>query len=295
MKNQEIAVSVQGLTLRYPEAERRALDDVSFEVRAGEIFGILGGTGAGKSTLLKLLAGVIPYHESDVAYRGDLRMLGQDLASYGSVSNIAARVGLVMQDPEVQLVNTTVVEELVWGMENRGIPVDEMQRRLDRAAELFDIAQLLDRFTHMLSGGQKQRVVVASIFCLSPSVILLDEPTSELDPAGTESVLEAISVLAREGVTVIVVEHKVEELALYADRLMVLDEGKVADIGTPREVFTRESTPYRPQVLDIALALENQSAWPSPDLPLSVEDAIASWHITSPYEEEMTSNAVQRS
>jgi energy-coupling factor transporter ATP-binding protein EcfA2 len=295
MKNQEIAVSVQGLTLRYPEAERRALDDVSFEVRAGEIFGILGGTGAGKSTLLKLLAGVIPYHESDVAYRGDLRMLGQDLASYGSVSNIAARVGLVMQDPEVQLVNTTVVEELVWGMENRGIPVDEMQRRLDRAAELFDIAQLLDRFTHMLSGGQKQRVVVASIFCLSPSVILLDEPTSELDPAGTESVLEAISVLAREGVTVIVVEHKVEELALYADRLMVLDEGKVADIGTPREVFTRESAPYRPQVLDIALALENQSAWPSPDLPLSVEDAIASWHITSPYEEEMTSNAVHRS
>lgn len=297
MKNQEIAVSVQGLTLRYPEAERRALDDVSFEVRTGEIFGVLGGTGAGKSTLLKILAGVIPYHESDVAYRGDLRMLGKDLASYGSVSNIAARVGLVMQDPEVQLVNTTVIEELVWGMENRGVSVDEMQRRLDRAAELFDIAQLLDRFTHMLSGGQKQRVVVASIFCLSPSVILLDEPTSELDPAGTESVLEAISALAKEGVTVIVVEHKVEELALYADRLMVLDQGRVADIGTPREVFTRDSAPYRPQVLDIALGLGARSAWPGPDLPLSIEEAVASWyaagHIASHHEEEVISHAAQ--
>lgn len=271
------AVNVEGLTLRYPGAERRALDDVTFSVAPGEILGILGSTGAGKSTLLKLLAGVIPHHDPDVLYRGGLHILGQDLETTESVSDIADRVSLVLQDPEVQLVNTTVLEELVWGMENRGVDREEMEVRLNRAVTLFGIDGLLDRFTHMLSGGQKQRVVVAAMFCLNPSVMLLDEPTSELDPSGTESVMEAIRVLADEGVAVIVVEHKVEELARYTDRLMVLDKGRVIDIGTPRDVFVRGNAPYRPQVLDIVLALQERNAWPSSDLPLSVDESASLW------------------
>lgn len=277
MTHEDPVIVVDDLTLRYHDAERRALDGVTFTADRGEVLGILGSTGAGKSTLLKTLAGVIPHHEHDSDHRGRIRLLGRDLDDYANLAEISGHVGLVLQDPEVQLVNTVVREELAWGMENRNVPVDEIHRRMQRAAHLFGIENLLDRFTHALSGGEKQRVVVASIYCLNPSIMLLDEPTSELDPAGTESVMEAIRVLAQEGVTVVVVEHKVEELAVYADRLMVLDTGAVVDIGTPREIFTRGRAPYRPQVLDIARGLQERGAWPEERLPLSVDEAVTTW------------------
>ncbi|MEU4892574.1 ABC transporter ATP-binding protein [Streptomyces sp. NPDC044780] len=277
----DTVIRVNDLSLRYRGADRRALDEVSFDVARGEVLGILGPTGAGKSTLLKCLAGVIPHYEHDSAHRGTVEVLGHSVAGRGSLAEVVADVGLVLQDPEVQLVNTTVREELAWGMENRGTPVAEIHRRLARSAGLFGVERLLDRFTHALSGGEKQRTVVAATYCLGPQVMLLDEPTSELDPAGTESVLQAVRVLAREGVTVVVVEHKVEELAQYADRLMVLDEGRVTALGTPREVFTGEHAPYRPQVLEVALRLRDLGRWSPAQLPLTVDDAVAAWRPTA--------------
>lgn len=270
------AIEVAGLSVRYDDAGRRALDEVDLTVIPGEIVGILGPTGAGKSTFLQCLSGVIPLHEHHANLRGSVKIFGRELSEYAGLVQITEDVGLVMQDPEVQLVNTVVREELVWGMENRGVPVPEIERRLERAARLFDIERLLDRFTHALSGGEKQRVVVASIFCLSPRIMLLDEPTSELDPAGTESVMDAIRVLADEGVTIVVVEHKVEELAVYADRLVVLRDGRVAAAGTPRDVLEGPSAPERPQVLDVALGLREQGLWQGV-LPLSVEEAVKTW------------------
>lgn len=270
------AIEVAGLSVRYDGADRRALDEIGLTIGQGEIVGILGPTGAGKSTLLQCLSGVIPLHEHHASLKGTVRVLGRELSEYDGLAQITEDVGLVMQDPEVQLVNTVVREELVWGMENRGVPVPEIERRLARAAHLFDIERLLDRFTHALSGGEKQRVVVASIFCLSPRIMLLDEPTSELDPAGTENVMDAIRVLADEGVTIIVVEHKVEELAAYADRLVVLDEGRIRALGTPREVLEGPTAPERPQVLDVALRLREQGLWPG-QLPLSVQEAVDTW------------------
>ncbi|GAA3738924.1 energy-coupling factor transporter ATP-binding protein EcfA2 [Spinactinospora alkalitolerans] len=270
------ALAVSGLTVRYEGADRRALDDVGFDVAQGEILGILGPTGAGKSTLLQCLSGVIPRHEDSAAMRGDIEVFGRRLSDFAGLSEVTETVGLVMQDPEVQLVNTVVREELVWGMENRGVPVPEIERRLQRAADLFDLGNLLDRFTHALSGGEKQRVVVASIFCLNPRIMLLDEPTSELDPAGTEGVMDAVRVLADEGVTVIVVEHKVEELAVYADRLIAMRHGRIEAVGTPREVLPGPAAPDRPQVLDIALQLSEQGHWDA-ELPLSVPAAVATW------------------
>jgi energy-coupling factor transporter ATP-binding protein EcfA2 len=271
-----LAMKVSNLAVRYQGAERRVLDDVSLDVLPGEILGILGPTGAGKSTLLQCLSGVIPHHAHNAAIRGDIAIFGRHLSEFSGLSEITETVGLVMQDPEVQLVNTVVREELVWGMENRGIPVPEIERRLQRAAELFDISTLMDRFTHALSGGEKQRVVVASIFCLSPRIMLLDEPTSELDPAGTESVMEAIKVLAAEGVTVVVVEHKIEELAIYADRLVVMRDGRIEAVGTPREVLEGPAAPDRPQVLEIALSLREFGDWDG-ELPLSVPAAVSAW------------------
>lgn len=270
-------IRVENLTLRYSGADDRALEDVTFDVRRGEILGVLGATGAGKSTLLKVLAGVIPHHDDDAAFKGGVQVLGRDVTEYDSLSQIAARVGLVLQDPEVQLVNTVVREELAWGMENHGVPVTEMEARMARAAKLFDIGPLLDRFTHALSGGEKQRVVVAAVFCLGPDIILLDEPTSELDPAGTESVMGAVRTLADEGVTVVLVDHKIEELSVVVDRLMLLEDGRVASIGAPREVLAGGSLPYRPQVFDIALALHEKGMWPEKLFPLGVDEAASTW------------------
>lgn len=271
------ALTVREVSARYTSAPRRAVDTVSFEVSPGEIVGVLGPTGAGKSTLLKCLSGVIPGHDDEAAAIGEIEVFGVALEGFPSLAAITEQVGLVMQDPELQLVNTTVREEVAWGMENRGLPLPEIENRIDRAAELFGIGELMDRFTYALSGGEKQRVVVASVFCLSPRIMLLDEPTSELDPAGTENVMKAIDVLANEGVTVVVVEHKVEELAVYADRLIAMDQGVVRQVGTPREVLIGGHAPYRPQVLDVALRLRDEGHWPADELPLSVPEAARAW------------------
>jgi energy-coupling factor transporter ATP-binding protein EcfA2 len=270
-------IAVRNLSVRYRGAERRALDEVDFEAAEGEILGVLGPTGAGKSTLLKCLAGVIPHFEHDARYKGSLSVLGRELAESDSLASVAADVGLVLQDPEVQLVNTTVREELAWGMENRGVPVPVILDRVDRAAELFGLTDLLDRFTHALSGGEKQRTVVAATFCLDPRVMLLDEPTSELDPAGTDDVMRAIRTVAAQGVTVVIVEHKVEELAEYADRLVQLDHGAVTAVGTPRELLTSPRAVHRPPVLALARRLRELRAWPSTELPLTVDEAVAQW------------------
>lgn len=273
----ELEIRVKNLTLRYSGADQRALEDVTFDVHRGEILGVLGATGAGKSTLLKVLAGVVSHHEDDAAFKGEVQVLGRDITEYNSLSQIAARVGLVLQDPEMQLVNTVVREELAWGMENHGVPVSEMETRMARASELFDISPLLERFTHALSGGEKQRVVVAAVFCLGPDIILLDEPTSELDPSGTESVMSAVRTLADEGVTVVLVDHKIDELSMVADRLMLLEDGRVASIGIPREVLAGKRLPYRPQVFDIALALHEKGMWPAEQFPLGVDEAASTW------------------
>lgn len=273
----DIVASIRGLSLRYEGAEQRTLDDISFDVRRGEVFGILGPTGAGKSTLLKCLAGVIPHYEDDASQIGSIQVLGSEVSEYGSLSDSVAQVGLVLQDPEVQLVNTVVREELAWGMENKSIPVEEIHRRIDNASGLFGVGPLLDRFTHALSGGEKQRVVLAAIYCLHPTVMLLDEPTSELDPEGTDNVMEAVNALTKEGVTVIIVEHKIEELAQYADRLMVIEAGKVAALGTPREVLTGENVPYRPQVLEVAMGLQRRGRWGNQPLALTIDEATQQW------------------
>ncbi|MFZ6740820.1 energy-coupling factor ABC transporter ATP-binding protein [Klebsiella quasipneumoniae] len=274
-------IEVRDLALRFHGAETRALNEVSFTVRRDEVLGVVGATGAGKSTLLKVLSGVIPFHEKEAAYKGEVRLFGREVREYASLTDVSARVGLVLQDPEVQLVNTLVREELAWGMENRGFALEKIAAQMARAAALFDIEPLLDRFTHALSGGEKQRVVVASVFCLNPEIILLDEPTSELDPAGTESVMNAIRILADEGVTVIVVEHKIEELAEYADRLLVLDGGNVAALGKPADVcigeFQRGNPNYCPEVLAFSLQMAARHLWPAQRLAMTVAEASGIW------------------
>lgn len=275
--NPEVVIDVQHLTVEYEGATRPALDDVSLQVTRGEVLGVIGPTAAGKTTLLKCLAGIIPHYERDVAVTGSIQVLGRDVAAQTDLMASSSDLGVVLQDPEVQLVNTFVREELAWGMENHGVPVEEIAERIEQAASLFGVSTLLDRFTHELSGGEKQRVVVAAAYCMKPLIMLLDEPSSELDPAGTESMMEAISVLTHSGITVVVIEHKVEELAQFADRVLVLDQGRVHSLGPVREVLTRPDALYRPQVLDVAIGLQTDHAWTLERMPLTVDEAVADW------------------
>ena len=261
----------------YEGTRRPALADIDLEVRPGEFLGIVGPTGAGKSTLLQCLCGVIPFYNHGTR-QGAVYVKGREVAQYKGLHDITAVVSLVMQDPEMQLFNLHVRDELAWGLENRGVPVPEIKAAMDEAAQTFGIAHLLDRNTATLSGGEKQRVVVASTFALRPEIVLLDEPTSELDPIGTEMVFEAAGLLASQGITIVMVEHKVEELVRYAHRLAVLEEGRITAIGPVREVLEGEVSArlgaYRPQVFQVGLELERRGVAAGAP-PLTVQEAVA--------------------
>ena len=149
---------------------------------------------------------------------------------------------MVFQNPFNQVTGSklSVYEEIAFGLENFGIPRDEMKRRIDDSLELLDIAKYKDRAPFDLSGGQMQRMAIASIIAMQPEVIVLDEPTSQLDPQGSEEVFKAVAKLSQKGITVIMVEHKIEKIAAYSDRVMLLDDGKLVDINTPQEIFSRD-------------------------------------------------------
>jgi energy-coupling factor transporter ATP-binding protein EcfA2 len=201
----------------------------------------------------------------------------REVTQYQGLHDITNTISLVMQDPETQLFNLHVRDELAWGLENRGVPVPEIVEAMHEAATRFDIAHLLDRSTATLSGGEKQRVVVASVFALKPEIVLLDEPTSELDPIGSEIVFEAAGVLAQQGITVVMVEHKIEDLVRYADRIAVLEGGHISALGSVRDVLSSDVlsrlSAYRPQVFQMGLDLQARGLALG-DPPLTVDEAV---------------------
>jgi energy-coupling factor transporter ATP-binding protein EcfA2 len=273
----EVVLRAERFSFAYEGTRRPALAEIDLEVRRGEFLGIVGPTGAGKSTLLQCLCGVIPFYTHGTR-SGAVYVKGREVAQYKGLHDITGVVSLVMQDPEMQLFNLHVRDELAWGLENRGVPVPEIKAAMDEAAQKFGIAHLIDRNTATLSGGEKQRVVVASTFALRPEIVLLDEPTSELDPIGTEMVFGAAGLLASQGITVVMVEHKVEELVRYAHRLAVLEEGRITALGSVREVLEGEASArlgaYRPQVFQVGLDLEARGVGVGAP-PLTVEEAVA--------------------
>ncbi|WP_054950917.1 energy-coupling factor ABC transporter ATP-binding protein [Numidum massiliense] len=233
-------IVVDGLKYKYPETDQLALDDISFEVAQGEFIGVVGQNGAGKSTLCQGLVGLVP-HFYHGAYGGKVIVDGLEVKTH-SISELSHKAGIVFQNPFTQVTGgkLTVYEEIAFGLENMGVERQEMQRRIDAALELLDIAQFKARNPFALSGGQMQRMAIASIIAMKPEVIVLDEPTSQLDPQGSEEVFRAIQSLSREGMTVVMVEHKLEKIAQYADKVLLLDEGKCIDFAAPEKVFSRD-------------------------------------------------------
>ncbi len=229
-------IEVQSLTFRYEGADRDALRDVTLTVPDGAFLGIIGPAGAGKTTLAHAIGGIIPH-----AVRGDfygaVRVNGSDTAET-RLTDLSRMVGTVFQDVDSQIISSVVEDELLYGLENFGVPRDEIEERLTFALEQVGIAPLRHRTVSSLSGGQRQKVAIASLVALRPGILVLDEPTGELDPFSSRQVFQLLKTLNREyGMTIVAVEQKIMLLCEFADRLAVLSEGRIAREGTVRQVL----------------------------------------------------------
>lgn len=233
-------IKVENLKYRYPNTTKLALDGLDFEIEKGSFIGIIGENGAGKSTLCQAFNGLVPGFFKG-AYGGKV-LIGDTEVSKTTVSKLCQKVGLVFQNPFNQLTGAkeTVFEEIAFGLQNFGVPKEEMISRVNEVMELLDIADYRDRNPFDLSGGQMQRVALAGILAMKPEVIVLDEPTSQLDPAGSEEVFAAVDKLAKSGITIIMVEQKLEKLAEYCDRILLLHQGKQIAFDSPEQIFSRE-------------------------------------------------------
>ncbi|MGI6209315.1 MAG: ABC transporter ATP-binding protein [Anaerolineae bacterium] len=259
------AVSFRQVTYHYPDADRPALNQVGLELREGELVLVMGPSGSGKSTLLRTLNGLVPHFYGGV-FSGKAQVFGRDPAIEGprGMSDI---VGFVFQDPEAQFIVDDVEGELAFSMEARAYPRPLMVERVQEVSRLLGIEHLLGRRLSTLSGGQRQRVAVAAALALRPRLLVLDEPTSQLDPIAADELLTALVRLNREqGLTVVLSEHRLERVVSYADRIIYCP-GSCAPlaIGTPREVLSQ--VPLAPPIATLGQRL----GW-SP-LPLTVEEA----------------------
>lgn len=233
-------ITLDAITYAYPEAEHFALENISFTVAAGEILGVVGASGAGKTTLAKVISGFIP-HVDGGELTGTVTVDGADVAKL-ELAEAVSKVGLVIQNPFNQISGAkyTVRDEIAFGLENLGVPRDEMAERVAAAAELLGVTHLQDRSPYDLSGGQQQLVAIASMVVLRTPVLVMDEPTSQLDPAGTRMVFDVLSALRDTGTTIVVLEHKVELLREHCDRIAVIARENLAAIGDPREILADE-------------------------------------------------------
>ncbi len=233
-------IEVTNLKYRYPHRSHLALDGIDFQVEKGQFIGIAGENKAGKSTLCQAFAGLVPTMFRG-AYGGKLLIDGAEAAKT-PIAELCQKVGLVFQNPFNQLsgAKDTVFEEIAFGLQNLGVPREEIFKRVEENLKLLDIEEYRDRNPFDLSGGQTQRVAIASILAMEPKVLVLDEPTSQLDPQGSEEVFRVVDKLAKTGITIVMVEQKMEKLASYCDKILLLHKGKQIAYDTPERIFSRD-------------------------------------------------------
>jgi energy-coupling factor transporter ATP-binding protein EcfA2 len=270
------AIEIRDFTFQYPRQASRALDRVTLTIDEGEFVLITGASGSGKSTLVLSLNGLIP-NSVHGRMEGEVLILGYPTHDY-PVHQLARLVGLVFQNPDDQLVTLTVESEIAFGPENYGLPQAEVVARVNSALEQFDLLPLRHRYSYTLSGGQKQRVAVASAMALRPRILVLDEPTTDLDPVGKEEVYDLVKRLHDEtGMTVVVVAHELDSIAPYVDRAIVIDRGHVALDGPVARIMSQAQQLRNlgimiPQQVEIGLALREAGAALS-ELPITADEA----------------------
>lgn len=264
-------IAVDGLACRYPGEPRPALDGVDLVVPRGSLTVVMGASGAGKSTLARCLTRIVPcFVHAEVA--GRIRLAGRDVAGR-RVGELSGTIGMVFQDFEAQLFSSDVTQEVVFGLEQTGVPPDEMPERVRGALAAVGLAGFEERDPGTLSGGEKQRLAIAGLVAMRPHLMVLDEPTTDLDPAGRAEILATLAALRRDGMALLLIEHDVGAAA-QADRLVLLREGRVIAAGPPREVLAgvaaTEAAGVRPS--DVARVF---AALGIPDPPLDVDEAAA--------------------
>ena len=232
-KQDENRIIASSLSYAYPEAQDNAVSDVSMRVKKGEFLAILGHNGSGKSTLAKL------FNALYVPTEGTVWVCGLDTKDDDLVFDIRQHAGMVFQNPDNQIVATVVEEDVAFGLENNGVPPQEIRVRIDDALRAVNMTKYAKKAPHLLSGGQKQRVAIAGVLAMKPDVIILDESTAMLDPSGRREVMNTVHRLnEEEHISVVIITHYMAEAAT-ADYVVVMDKGQIAMSGTPREVFTQ--------------------------------------------------------
>jgi energy-coupling factor transporter ATPase len=232
-------IETKNLTYTYPGTTKPSIENVSITIQKGEFAILTGPSGCGKTTLCRCFNGLIP-HFYGGKLEGNVTVADLKVVEH-SIYELARRVGFVFQNPENQLFALSVEKDVAFGLENLAVPRDEMRKRVDWALQITEIGNLSERSPHELSGGQQQRVAIACVLAMQPDVMVLDEPTSFLDPVGAQKIFEVINELNKNlGITIILVEHRLDLASKYANHVIVMDKGKVVLEGEPRNVFNSE-------------------------------------------------------
>lgn len=234
----DTVIEFENVTYNYPLSDEPAIKNLNLKLKRGEFYGVIGQNGSGKTTLCALIRGFAPsFYKGEL--EGNVLINGKPTVEYGP-GELSLQIGYVFQNPFNQIsgVKETVFEEVAFGLENFGVPVDEIEERVMKVMESTRITDIAEKSPFELSGGQQQRVALASVLVLEPHILVIDEPTSQLDPEGTESVFEVISKLKETKKTVILVEHKVDLIAEYADKIIVMENGEMIRFGSNEDVLS---------------------------------------------------------
>jgi energy-coupling factor transport system ATP-binding protein len=269
------AIELNNVSYRYPRSKKNAISNLTIKVEPGEVVAIMGENGAGKSTLCQIFNGIIP-HSMGGILKGDVTVQGIKTAE-SNIAQLATKVAIVLEDPETQLFTTSVLSEVAFGPENLCLPVEEIRERIKWALEVVRLTGYEERLPTALSGGQKQRLAIAAGIAMRPSIMVLDEATSQLDPVGVVEVLSVVKELNEKyGITIIMATDSSEEVARIADRVIVLDKGRMVATGTPREIFSNldifEKYMIRsPQVSQLAARMVKANI-KLPQFPISLDE-----------------------
>jgi energy-coupling factor transport system ATP-binding protein len=269
-------IKIENLSVQYLEQDTKALDGVSLEVEEGEFIAILGAHGAGKTTLCLSINGIVPNMiQADMF--GKIEVAGE-VPPKIPVRELATKVGSVFDNPEFQMSQLTVFEEVALGLQNLGVDKETIIKNITASLELVGLSGFEERSPFEISGGQQQRLAMASALSMKPQILVLDEPTSNLDPIGKEEVFTVTRrINQEEGLTVIIAEHEVEVIAEYADKVILLEEGKITQVGTPEELFPKlvdiqSDVGVRiPQITDFASRVPDKFEG---SIPVTVDQAV---------------------
>jgi len=288
MRGDDAVVSIEDLSYQYPRSPRLALRDLNLTVHKGEFLGIIGATGAGKTTLCLALNGIVPQFYGG-RFFGHVTVCGLDTLE-NPIHLLAQHVAVVFQDPETQLIANSVEDEVAFALENLCVPRDEILRRIPSALEAVRLDGMEKRHPSELSGGEKQRLAIAAALALRPRVLVLDEPTSQLDPLGSQQVFATIRELNTTlGITVILASHASEEMAESADRIALLANGQLIDVDLPDRIFARvdllrQCAIRPPQVTSFYAQLQERGLAP-PTVPVTLAEAKQAFEVMQPHYE----------